>query len=420
VVAGLRELEAEGWIELRERSGAFVRSQVPRVRVAQASGAEQGFDVDARVKSISASGAKATDLSDGFADARLVPLEALAQAHRRGLRLKGPELLAEDDPKGLLRLREALAAHLAERRGLVAEAGQILLLRGSRAALELLARTVLGEGGAVAVETPGDPDMWEALRRAPGVELRGLPVDAEGARIDLLSEAPRLLALTPQCQFPTGAALSADRRRAVLEQARLQRFPVLELDLEFDHLESPSHPLAAEDGWRQVIYLGSLSRAMAPGLELAYLVAPSWLAERLAAVKRRLGWRNDPVLEWAVSELMVDGSFALHLRRLRKASEERRALMTEALRRELGDRVSVSEAGSGMALWMEGRGEWADPGRFSTAIDAARRAGLRLRAGEVHTLDCSALAAARVGFSHLEPEEIQQAVRLLASASGGG
>lgn len=417
VVAALRELEAEGLLELRERSGAFVRAR-PAERRAQPreAGGERGFEIGATLKSITGSAARIMDLRDGYADPRLMPLEALAQAHRRGLRLRGPELLEDGDPRGLPRLREALAQQLAERRGLVAAPEQILLLRGSRAAVELLGLALAGdEGGDFAVEDPGHPQAWEALRRVPGARLYGLPVDRDGACVERLEGAPRLLLLSPQCQFPTGAPLAPERRRAVLALARERRFPVLELDLECEHLAAPAATLAAEDGWRQVIYLGSLSRVLASGLELAYLVAPPWLAERLAALKRRLGWRGDPVLEWAVAELLLDGSFALHLRRLRKASAERRAAMAAALRGALPGRLAFDETVSGMALWVEGRGDWAAPERLEAAIESARRSGLRFGAGRLHTLDAAPLAAARIGFSHLEPSEIATAVRVLAA-----
>jgi GntR family transcriptional regulator/MocR family aminotransferase len=247
-----------------------------------------GFELPGRLGALTDAKDLLMDFSDGVADGRLVPVEALVQGYTRALRLKGPELLQSSEFKGLPRLRNALAEHLAQRRALALDPEQLLLVRSTSMAVSLVAQALIGPGGgAVGVEDPGNPAVWATLRQASGATLVGLPVEGQGRWPEALAaplarQALSLLVLSPQCHYPTGVAMAPERRRAILDLASRYRFPILELDPEFDYLlgEAASHPpLAAMDATGQVIYAGSLSRTLAPGLRLAYLALPVALME---------------------------------------------------------------------------------------------------------------------------------------------
>jgi GntR family transcriptional regulator/MocR family aminotransferase len=423
VLSALRELEDQGWIVARPRSGFFVVDSPPLPRdpaPAAKPSAQPGFDVPEAWQPITSTADILMDLSDGVADARLAPMDALAKAYPRAIRLKGPALLQTGEFQGLERLRKMLAGHLAEQRALVRDPGQILLIRSTSMAVMLVAQALIGpESGDVAVENPGHPLVWATLRQGSPAPLHGIPVDAGGLRLDALEallakHRISVLVLTPQCHFPTGAPLAADRRARLLALARQHRFAILELDSEYDYLASPNRPLAVEDSTGQVLYAGSLSRLLAPGVRLSFLVVPEALVERFAKARQRLDWQGDPILEWAVSELFVDGEITRHLRRVRKASQDRLEALGEALRFGLAERIGFDLGHTGMGLWVHGQGPLADPMRFQVWVRAAGLKGIKLRPGAYFDLDGQPRAATRLGFTAFTPEELQRAVSLLS------
>ena len=426
VLAAMRELEAQGWVRSLPRSGFFISDPLPATPPQgvqePAHEAAPGFELPDNLAAITSTQNVRMDLSDGLADARLAPAEALVRAYHRALNLKGTELLSTGDFKGHPRLREALAVHLAAQRGMALKPSQILVLRSTSMAVSLVAQTLLGpKGGRVAVENPGNPMVWETLTQVTAATLHPLAVDAEGARVEdleaLLVQGPlRMLVLSPQCHFPTGVPLSQPRRERILELSRQHRFPILELDPEYDFLVTPGsarRPLAS-DNQGQVLYAGSLSRLLAPGMRVSFLTVPEYLADPMAKIRQRVDWQGDPMLEWAVSELFLDGEVLRHLRRARKAARERRDALEDALRHTLGGVVDFDPAGGGMALWLKGIQRFAEPNAFDGWLRACRFKGLKLRPGNYFDLQHGELAATRFGFTAFTPEELQRAVSLMA------
>lgn len=421
-LAALRELEAQGWVEARPRAGFFVCEQRPeapsRAAASPHATGEVGFDLPRSLQPLTDAKGLVMDFSDGVADARLAPTDALARAYQRALRLKGPQLLGGSEFKGVRRLREVLATMLSRQRALMLDPEQLLVIRSTSMAVTLVGQALIGtEGGAVGVEDPGHPVVWDTLRQACNPQLHGLPVDAEGLVVEaletLLATTPlRLLVLTPQCHYPTGVCLSQERRARILELARQHRFAILELDPEYDFLQGQvPPPLAAQDTTGQVLYVGSLSRTFGPGLRLGFLGVPAPLADGLAKARQRVDWQGEPVLEWAISEMILDGDLERHVRRMRHAAEERREALEDALRHGLKDRVAFRPGQGGMGLWLEAVGTHLEqPLMFDMWIRACGLRGLKLRLGSHFTLDGRGLPATRFGFTAYQPEELQRAV----------
>jgi len=423
-LAALRELEAQGWVEARPRVGFFVCDKLPeRTHAATASGDNaqaMGFDLPSPLRPLTDAKGLLMDLSDGVADARLAPVDALARAYQRALRLKGPQLLGSGEFKGIFRLREALASLLSQQRAFRVDPGQLLVIRSTSMAVTMVAQALIGsEGADVGVEDPGNPVVWDTLRHAGAARLHALPVDEHGLCVDaleaLLATTPlRLLVLTPQCHYPTGVRLSPNRRKSLLQLAQQHRIAILELDPEHDFLQGVPHPpLAAQDTTGQVIYVGSLSRAFGPGLRLGFMAVPAALANGLAKARQRLDWQGEPVLEWAISELILDGEFERHLRRMRRAVMDRRDALEDAVTHTLADQVRFASGRGAMGLWLEGVGEMADSHRFDMWVRICNGHGLKLRKGSHFTLDTRGLAATRVGYTGYQPEELQRAVALM-------
>ncbi len=423
VLAALRELEAEGWIETRPGSGTFVTGTLPDLSPcswghvedeAKVPPSDPGYDMPTQLSPITEPFQALMDLSEGLADVRLAPTEAMGRAYQRAIRLHGNELLQYGEPKGNVMLREALSAMLSERRGLVTDPDQILVTRGSRMALDLVALSLFKQGGSIAVEDPGNRTAWETMQQSSGVALHPVPVDGEGMDLDALEALLKkqrvdLVYLTPHHQNPTTVALSPNRRMRLLELAQRYRMAVLEDDYDFEYQFNGRSmlPLASGDPTGQVIYMGSLSKLIAPGVRLGFLVAPKGLVERLARVRLRMDWQGDRVLEWAVADLFRDGDMARHVRKVRKAYEERRDHLVACLREDLDDALSFGVPDGGLAIWAH-----AKPGLDLEAwVQRCKQQSLIIQPGSYFSFNRSPLGATRLAFSQFEPRQLENAVR---------
>ncbi len=417
VIAALRALEAEGWLVSEANRGTFVADPPPVRRpdpepALAASASSPNFDLPSRLNPLSPQDPDAIALADGLPDPALFPAAELAKAYQRGLQRHGDRLLHSAEPMGNGLLRETLAQWLREQRGLPVLPGQILVTRGTRMALSLLGRAILREGSVLGVECPGNRPAWEALLPAPKVEFRPIPVDQAGLDLEALErilseESLRALYLTPRRQNPTGRVLAPERRRRLLELASAHRIALIEEDLDADiaYEEDPVPPLAGEAGGRQVIYLGSLSRLMAPGLRLGFIVAPQPLVERLARLQQRLAWQGDGVLEWAVADLIRDGILARHLRRVKKVYQERRDHLLARLEPHRGARLRFEKPAGGLALWVEG----AEGVDLEGWVRAARALGLVLHPPSHFRLQGPGNGT-RIAFSQADTARLDQAM----------
>lgn len=432
VIAALRELQAQGWIESRPRSGYFVAkilpSPTPRVVPNAATDLPTpslpGFDLPSGLDPITEHAPAVIDLSDGWADARMAPTAALSRAYHRAFSLKGEELLQGGDARGQRRLCESLSAFLAEQRALRSHPDKVLITRGSVMALSLLAQGLLSPGAHVAVESPGNPTWWDALRQACPVTLHPLPVDEHGVRVDALAElldrVPlQWVILSPQCHYPTGVALEERRRQQLLTLAQQHRIAIVEMDVEYEFHDLNRltlKPLAAQDSSGQVIYVGSLSRVLAPGLRLGFIAAPRALIARLAKVSQRLEGQGDKVLQWSVSELILDGGFVRHVRKIRKAALERKQALLHPWLMQVQHTMEVNAELGGMALWLRGAGPLAEEKAFSQWLIRVREAGLHLHPGRKFQLTGEPSATTRLGFTQWTPEEWKELAPRLIQA----
>lgn len=425
VHAALQELIAEGWLEAVPARGVFVRapSAADRPRpfarglaLRDQLPARPAFEVPSAPLP-SPPARPGLQLTGGVPDPRLYPRESYARSYRRALRRRGDRLLDYGEPHGEPSLRRALANMLSRLRGLAATEQDVLVTRGSQQAIWLAAHALVRPGDRVGVEELGYPPAWSALRSA-GAVLVPLAVDREGVRIDALERALaqglRAVYLTPHHQYPTMVALSAPRRLRLLQLARTHRFAVLEDDYahEFHYQGRPRLPLASSDHHGSVIYIGTLSKILMPGLRIGYAVAPRPVLSAMAALRATVDRQGDLAAEAAVSELIEDGELERHTRRMRRIYEQRREVLASALRDSLGERISFELPAGGMSFWIRVRRN--DPRRW---VERAAAAGVVFRAGADMALDQeAALPFVRMGFTRLDERELQKAVRLAARA----
>src|SRR4051794_20553696 len=272
VVEAFAQLGAEGYLESRHGAGTWVADLSPADAIAPRR--QAGEERPARYA-----------FSPGVPDLTAFPRAAWSSALRQGLRDTPAASLGYGDPRGRRDLREQLASYLSRARGVRADAELVVVCAGFRHGLSLVARTLRAAGAdAVAMEDPCAPPH-RAVVAAAGLAIEPLPVDARGARTDLLSGSAAAV-LSPAHQFPTGAVLASDRRATAVAWAAAGGGLVLEDDFdgEFRYDRQPIGALQALAP-DSVVYGGTASKALVPGLRLAWLVVPPRLLEPIAALR---------------------------------------------------------------------------------------------------------------------------------------
>jgi GntR family transcriptional regulator / MocR family aminotransferase len=431
VVAAYAELVAEGWVFTRPAGGSFVSDRLPEIRRASlqrelpapALSRAAGFELRAVAPALDPPEPRVGCALWAGPDLRELPELELARAYRRALGWQRHANLDYQGSAGHPRLRAALSEMVAASRGVSACADNVLVTRGSQMALDLLVRLLIRPGDRVAVEEVGYQPAWGVLRLA-GAELVFIPVDRDGMDIDVLlaqaQVAPiRAVYVTPHHQYPTTVSLSVGRRLRLLGFAAEQRVVILEddYDHEFHYEGRPLLPLASADPRGVVAYVGTLSKILAPGLRLGFIVANAPLIEQLTRLRFLVDRQGDQVVEYAVSELIEDGELQRHARRMRRLYQSRRDVFAAALRRELGSALSFDSPRGGMAIWA----------RAERGIDvpdwSARcaRAGVSFSGGQTYAapgLEASKrreyAQALRLGFARYDAEELEAAVAVLA------
>jgi GntR family transcriptional regulator/MocR family aminotransferase len=422
VLAALSELEQEGWIATQAKRGTFVADDIPKLEPKKFG----NLIARGRVKFDLPEPAPAAPfvelprgvvpLVGGQPDLRLVPRALLSRALRRAL-MRSPISLGYGSEWGDVHLRRALATLLAETRGLNASEDGVLVTRGSQMAIYLAAKVLLAPGSVVAVEELGYRPAWEALKLA-GARLMPIPVDEHGLQVARLAELLRservsAVYVTPHHQYPTTVTLTPARRLELLALAREWRFPILEDDYDHEHHYAgrPILPLASVDP-DIVVYIGTLSKVLAPALRIGYLIAAPEILEHATRLRRFVDHQGDTLMERAIAELIEEGELVRHMRRVRRHYHERRDALVEALRRELGRELAFKVPSGGMALWAKTKS------RVSTDAWAARALsqGVLVQEGRRFRLDGRPMPAFRLGFAPVTPQEIRSAVRKFAAA----
>lgn len=427
VVLAYQQLVDQGYLVARQRSGYYVSPDILANRISPprpAASADTSRAPDwehrigrpvSRLRSID----KPADwyrypypFIYGQSDPSLFPIADWRECVRQALSVRAIQTWARDridtdDPQ----LIEQLHTRLLPRRGVWARPDEILITNGAQQALYLLAGLLLGAGDRIGLENPGYPDARNVFAlKTP--HLRGLAVDAAGLTVDDQLIGCNYLYVTPSHQSPTTVTMSLARRQALLAHAARHDCVIFEDDYESEtnFVGPPTPALKSLDRADRVLYIGSLSKTLAPGLRLGYLVAPAPLIREARAL-RRLMMRHPPANnQLAVALFVALGHHDALVQRLRQAYYTRWQAMREALARYLPDSARTPTFG-GTSFWVCG------PDSLDSR-ELARRAaeqGILLEPGDVMFMQPNPPRNYfRLGFSSIPPERIEPGIRRLA------
>lgn len=430
VILSYQHLADEGFLVARERSGFVVARRPASERITrQPEGKKQApVDWSMRIRSQARSFRSIEKPSNwqaytypflyGQFDPSIFPLQAWRQCCRQALgvlelRDWGRDTIDEDDPL----LIEQLRSRVLPRRGIWAEKSEILVTLGTQQALYLLSEALFGAETVVGVEEPGYPDMRN-IAQVKGCTVQPLNVDEEGLELTPALAACDYVHVTPSHQCPTTVTMSATRRRDLLALIESSNTVLIEDDYDsetsFDGAPQPA--LKSLDSSGRVIYVASLSKTLAPGLRLGFIVADAALIQELRAL-RRLMVRHPPLNnQRAVALFLSLGHYESLVVRLTDAYRRRAGILTDALSRHIPEGQFRAPVG-GSCVWFQA------PGGFDAraACEAWRRKGLLFEPGDVFFADArQGVSHLRLGYSVIAQDRIVPGVALLAEAVANG
>jgi GntR family transcriptional regulator/MocR family aminotransferase len=399
VIEAYQQLVAEGY--LTSRSGGYTRVAIgPEPPLAPALAALPP--------------APEIDFSPCRADASLFPRAAWLRSTRRVLADATAADFGMVGGRGAPRLHQALASYLNRVRGTSARPADIVVCNGYAQGIALVILVLVKAGAKrLAVEDPSADDDAVPAARAAGLEVVGVPVGEDGVRIDALDSLDAdALVLTPSHQWPTGAVLSANARAAVVRWARERDALIVEDDYDAEYRYDRA-PIGALQGIApdRVIYAGTTSKTLAPGLRLGWLVVPPRLVDDVAEAKT-LADRGSPVLDQLVfADFLARGEFDRHLRRMRPVYRRRRDALLRALRSRLPDlEPSGIAAGLHLVAYLP---PWLDE---AALVEAAAARGVAVHPLAPYRLSGEGRPGLIFGYATLDEATLERGVEMLAQA----
>ncbi len=352
------------------------------------------------------------------------PIDKFKEAAEVVLTEMGPSALQYGTTEGYQPLREMLARN-ATKYGLQISPDNVLITTGSQQALDLLGRIFINRGDRVLVESPtylGAIQAWNAY----GVKYVTIPFDDDGMQTDLLESRLRtgikFIYVLPNFQNPTGVTLSRERRKVLVEMADAYGVPIVEDDpygqlrYEGEHLP----PVVVMDNEMRakevpiysgnVIYTSTFSKILAPGLRLAWVVAPTEVIKKLVQAKQGADLNTSTLTQFLAYQVANTPWMKTHIRNIRTVYSERRNVMIEALREYMPEGVKWTEPKGGLFLWVT-LPEGMDSGAiFKTAVEAKVAF---VPGGSFHPLG-GGENTMRLNFSYSKPEIIVEGIKRLA------
>jgi GntR family transcriptional regulator/MocR family aminotransferase len=355
----------------------------------------------------------AYDFSPGLPDLVGFPRHRWLRSLRRAWGESSLDAVGYGDPRGVAELREALAGYLARVRSAAADPEHLLVVTGFRQGLSLTCRWLRANGiEEVALEEPG----WHAQRlivEEAGLQVRPIPVDAEGIDVAALAETTaEAVVVTPAHQFPTGAVLSARRRAELIEWAERGDGLIIEDDYDAELCRERVGSLQglAPD---RVLYIGSASKRLTPGMRLGWMLPPSWMSWALISAKAIEDAGSEISGQLALADFIARGELERHLRRMRLLYRERRGALLRALAARLPS-WRPSPAADGLHLVVLLPEDIDEPG----LITAAARHGVGIEGLSLHSYTGSCPPGLVLGHASMVEAGIARGIALLAGAQG--
>lgn len=424
LIKAFQDLELQGFIETLPNKGTFILSDQKQKNKPRASlvsnkqlpETSTGFSF--KQSSVLDNPLEQTDLpyqfNDGLPDLRMVHTDVLARLYLSKLkRQKNIKVWERVQTQSHENFKTQFSNFLNLTRGMRVSSPQLLTTSSHEISLYLIIKLLVTPGDKVVVASPGYYLSNMTLSDS-GAQIMTVPLDDDGidtSRLKQICEQHqiRVLYLTSNYHYPTTTPLSAKRRIEVLELASQFGFVIVEDDYDFDfHYDNnPVLPLAAFDSYKKVIYLGSFARSLPPGFGYGFITAPADFIRELEKHKNILEPGIDIIREQALTDWIQEGEAHRLSKKNRKIYKERRDLFSSLLQEKLGDRIRFRIPARGLAIWVE----WLDKFNLMKLKKECAKNGLFLPRTILY--QSQNLTATRLGFGHLNEEEMQKSLDIL-------
>jgi GntR family transcriptional regulator / MocR family aminotransferase len=424
VVSAFEQLLAEGYACGKQGAGTYVASDIPEpfaaVRgrkkraVSAGKAAASLLALESSIDVTMQCDERPFNLGRTLMDGR--SLDRWRKLSARTLRSFDRCHLGYGDPRGMLEIRKQVCDYLLAARGVLCGPEQIVITAGTQQAIDIVIRAMQGPDKDVWIEDPGYPLTRLAIIEA-GAKVCPVPVDRHGIIVaEGIRRWPgaRAAFITPSHQFPTGVALSMARRLELLAWARESDALIIEDDYasEFRYGGRPLAALQGLDEAERVIYIGTLNKALFPGLRLGYAVVPPSLVPTFVTARYLMDRQPSTLSQAVVAAFMEEGHFAAHIRRMREMYRGQRDVLVAAIKGRLGNHLTVDPPDQGMHLVAYTRRGLSDV----TCVGAARQQGVIVRAMSRLYIEAPARSALMLGFSGHSRQTIAPAIARLVQA----
>jgi len=414
------ELYAQGWIDVKPNRGAVVMPRLPKIkgRTTESRGypAMTGFSFTTTPLLDNPFDYAPCDyvFNDGVPDIRLTQIDDLSRLYSANMKRKSNQKkMSYYNQDGSRYFKEQLSQYLRLSRGFKISINNLLITRSIEMSLFIISEIILQQGDYVVV---GAPSYFAAnmIFQKSSNRVLTVPTDEEGLNTDALEELCnkhiiRLVYVTPQHHYPTTVSLSARRRMALLQLSKKFGFVIVEDDHDYDfhYDKQPLLPLATVDTAGMVIYVSSFGKSLAPGFRTGFVVAPQNLMVEMRKYLGIIDRQGDVMIEQALGEMIEEGAIQRHMKRSLKIYKERRDYMSALLEKHLSEWVQFQQPTGGLAFWLS----------FKQPVNLMRLKKLceknNLFIPRTLLYQNKEVTALRVGFGHLDQEEMDKTIAIL-------
>lgn len=352
VIEALDVLTAEGWLITMDRKGTFVADVLP----------ESGLEKKQQQKANTTEEEIKPHLvfDDGLPDSRLAPMTDLARAYREIFNRKSRwQIMGYSNEFGNTEFRKAIAQMLNFKRGMNISLDQICITRGSQMAMYLAAHSLFSKGDYIMIENPGYQPAWKAFENA-GAALLPVSITPDGLNLEEVEEylkkynAIKAIYVTPHHQFPTTVTMSLKKRLKLIELSNKYGFTIIEddYDHEFHFGQRPILPISSYESAQNFIYIGTLSKIVAPALRIGYLVSTPERIEKVGEHRKIIDVQGDNIMEEAVLHLINEGIIKRHLKKTNLIYKAKRDYFESLCKQHLKDKITFTKPEGGLAFWI--------------------------------------------------------------------
>lgn len=416
VVEAYQVLINEEWVISRERKGIFVSERLPVLHERNADALHDSHHQQAISNGI------VINFDDGHPDSKIAPVTELARAYRQIFAIKAKwQMMGYGNEHGDTEFRKMVSQMLNHQRGMHIHDNELSITRGSQMGMFLTAQALLNSGDLVIVEDPGYQPAWQAFEYA-GAKLLSAPVDQEGISVEavekLLKQYHNIKALyiTPHRQYPTTVTLSLARRLKLIELSNQYHITIIEddYDNEFHFGYRPILPVSSFPELHNYVYIGTLSKVVAPALRIGYLATKNQeLLKKNGELRKIIDVHGDVIMEQAVLQLIKEDAIKKHIRKATVHYKNKRDFVFELLIKYMKDIADFTLPEGGLAFWIvpKAKPDW----------DTVTKLLLEKNIKIIHPKQYSKnhVNGFRLSYGALSEEQLEQSIPVIAEVISG-